>query len=98
MILQLHIFTFENGAARELFADNWERPLTSGGYFHYYLFKMTDKPSLYYYIDDGNKTYGRFDIGADGMLVRTSLFSDVDPGSSSDGQHEYYKLGSVVSE
>lgn len=99
---QLHIVTFENGQTRELFADNWGRPVSSGGYFHFYLFMMEGKSHLYYYTDDGGDggtvTYGRFDVTENGTLVLSSLFEDRDLGSAAGNSHEYYKVGESVSQ
>jgi len=99
---QIHIYTAENGTAKELYTDTWGKAKYDGGYFNYYLFRMKDKTSLYYCTnigdDGGTISYGRFDAYEDGTLKMTDLVVDRDLGSPSDNRHEYYQMGNMITE
>lgn len=96
---ELHIVTFENGAARTLFVSNLGKSNVTGGYFNYYMFRMSGKPSLYLYQDigddGGQETYSRLDNVGDGTMTMTELFRHKysGPEGSSD---EYFRKGESI--
>ena len=99
---RLYIMTYENGAVRTLFADDWEYSPYVGGYYDYYLFRMKDRNTLYFCRDigdDGGRTeYGRFDVTGDGTLKIKELFTDLYTDMGYGVEHEYLKQGEAISE
>ena len=98
---ELHVVTFENETARELYVGDWGKSNMAGGYFFYYLFRMSGKPSLYLYKDTGDdggrESYGRLDDAGDGTMTITTLFEHKYPYEGSGLPDEYYKKGEPTS-
>jgi len=98
---RLTIVTYENGAVRTLFSDGWENAKYVGGYYDYYLFRMSGKDYLYFYRDRGDDggtaEYGRFDVTVDGTLKITELFTDNYRNDGSVMMHEFLKQGTAIS-